>query len=103
MLVVLISKIPPFKPSVNATTWYLPEGTGQVPEQSFQSRDGMSQGSWTPAASDLGGAESHPLWYPLTWPLLQTYHLKPLQDIFSEARNSRPGQAGNWRMLVCSH
>lgn len=44
---VLISKISPFKPGVDATPCYLPEGTGhtQVPEKSPQCRDGMSQGT----------------------------------------------------------
>lgn len=44
---VLISKISPFKPGVDAPPCCLPEGTGhtQVPEKSPQCRDGMSQGT----------------------------------------------------------
>lgn len=105
VLCALINKTSPFKLGVDTTTLYLPEDTGhtQVPEQSSQPRDKMSPGIWTtPAASDLG-AESHPVWYPLTWSLLLTYHWKLPQDIPSEARNSRPGETGIWKMLLHPH
>lgn len=104
MLGFLINKSSPFKLGVFAVIWYIPEGTEhtQVPELNAQPRDKMSQGIWSPAASDLG-AESHSLWYPLTWSLLRTYHLKLHQDVPSEARNSRPGEIGSLKTQFHQH